>query len=183
MSSPWYSRVAGESPITQGDLIEGCPVLEWKPDSAVYEDDDDLKASCRAIAEDVVVMTQACDLENSTVSNVLLCPVYPMKQYKNAWTVARKEASKGTGKDAWINHVKSVKSGFVWGRTLIAATSEDSGLLVVQFQDVYTIPRSFIDSVVSRQPSRMRLLSPYREHLSQAFARYFMRVGLPVPVE
>jgi len=23
----------------------------------------------------------------------------------------------------------------------------------------------------------------YREHLSQAFARFFMRVGLPVPVD
>jgi hypothetical protein len=26
------------------------------------------------------------------------------------------------------------------------------------------------------------LLPPYREHLSQAFARFFMRVGLPVEV-
>jgi len=24
---------------------------------------------------------------------------------------------------------------------------------------------------------------PYREHLSQAFARFFMRVGLPIPIE
>jgi maleate cis-trans isomerase len=29
---------------------------------------------------------------------------------------------------------------------------------------------------------RVRLLSPYKEHLSQAFARYFMRVGLPRPL-
>jgi hypothetical protein len=26
------------------------------------------------------------------------------------------------------------------------------------------------------------LLPPYREHLSQAFARFFMRVGLPVDI-
>jgi len=25
----------------------------------------------------------------------------------------------------------------------------------------------------------LRMLSPYREHLAQGFARYFMRVGLP----
>ncbi|MBD5492017.1 MAG: hypothetical protein HDR16_07880 [Lachnospiraceae bacterium] len=29
---------------------------------------------------------------------------------------------------------------------------------------------------------RLRLCPPYREHLSQAFARYFMRVGLPVNI-
>jgi|GEM_PF-2963531 hypothetical protein len=28
-----------------------------------------------------------------------------------------------------------------------------------------------------------RLLPPYREHLSQAFDHFFMRVGLPVPIE
>ena len=27
---------------------------------------------------------------------------------------------------------------------------------------------------------RLRLLPPYREHLSQSFARFFMRVGLPI---
>ena len=29
---------------------------------------------------------------------------------------------------------------------------------------------------------RKRLLPPYREHLSQSFARYFMRVGLPTDI-
>lgn len=32
-------------------------------------------------------------------------------------------------------------------------------------------------------PSRNILMPPYREHLSQAFARYFMRVGLPIYVQ
>jgi hypothetical protein len=30
-----------------------------------------------------------------------------------------------------------------------------------------------------KDKKRIRLLPPYREHLSQAFARHFMRVGLP----
>jgi len=30
---------------------------------------------------------------------------------------------------------------------------------------------------------RIRLLPPYREHLSQSFARYFMKVGLPQDIE
>jgi hypothetical protein len=30
--------------------------------------------------------------------------------------------------------------------------------------------------------TRLRLLPPYREHLSQSFARFFMRVGLPVDI-
>ena len=29
---------------------------------------------------------------------------------------------------------------------------------------------------------RLRLLLPYREHLAQAFVRFFMRIGLPVDI-
>ncbi len=36
--------------------------------------------------------------------------------------------------------------------------------------------------LLNRNQPRLRLLPPYREHLSQAFARFFMRVGLPVAV-
>ncbi len=40
---------------------------------------------------------------------------------------------------------------------------------------------SLKDLAVRRSP-RPRLLPPYREHLAQAFARFFMRVGLPVDI-
>ncbi len=54
---------------------------------------------------------------------------------------------------------------------------------VVDFSDVYTLPRNFLESLLeTRDQSRLRLRPPYREHLSQAFARFFMRVGLPTGV-
>ena len=66
--------------------------------------------------------------------------------------------------------------------------SEHAGLAaeirVVDFHDIFTVPRSFLEAVLQeRQLPRLRLLPPYREHLSQAFARFFMRVGLPQPVD
>jgi hypothetical protein len=55
---------------------------------------------------------------------------------------------------------------------------------LVDFHDVFTIPREFLEKLIEqRGESRVRLLPPYREHLSQAFARFFMRVGLPVSIE
>jgi hypothetical protein len=56
-------------------------------------------------------------------------------------------------------------------------------LRVVDFLELYTLPRAFLESLLKgRGGSRVRLLPPYREHLSQAFARFFMRVGLPQPI-
>jgi hypothetical protein len=51
---------------------------------------------------------------------------------------------------------------------------------VVDFHIIYTVPRDFLESLLQhRGKPRLRLVSPYREHVSQAFARFFMRVGLP----
>jgi hypothetical protein len=44
------------------------------------------------------------------------------------------------------------------------------------------LPFPFLSSLAAANGKRLRLLPPYREHLSQAFARFFMRVGLPTDI-
>jgi len=44
------------------------------------------------------------------------------------------------------------------------------------------VPFDFIVDLAKKKGKRLRLLPPYREHLSQAFARFFIRVGLPVDI-
>ena len=51
--------------------------------------------------------------------------------------------------------------------------------LVVDFRNVFAVHIDFLKAHVETLNDRVRLLPPYREHLSQAFARFFMRVGLP----
>jgi len=46
---------------------------------------------------------------------------------------------------------------------------------------VFSLPVRFVRKKAA-DGRRLRLLPPYREHLSQAFARFFMRVGLPVDI-
>jgi hypothetical protein len=53
---------------------------------------------------------------------------------------------------------------------------------VVDFYHVHTLSLPFVRGLAARQGPRLRLLPPYREHLSQAFARFFMRVGLPADI-
>jgi hypothetical protein len=53
---------------------------------------------------------------------------------------------------------------------------------VVDFRRVYSLPLPFMRKRATVSRPRLRLLPPYREHLSQAFARFFMRVGLPVDI-
>lgn len=52
---------------------------------------------------------------------------------------------------------------------------------IVDFRALYVIDRARIDVFVNEPGTRprLRLLPPHKEHFAQAFARYFMRVGLP----
>ena len=74
----WFEIVAAEASLTQGDLIADCPLLGWKREAAAGFDNPDatfdLASLARPISSDVVVMTQACDLEQKKVSDVVLCP-------------------------------------------------------------------------------------------------------------
>jgi len=52
---------------------------------------------------------------------------------------------------------------------------------IANFHFLWSLPLDYLCLRAARAP-RLRLLPPYREQLSQSFARYFMRVGLPLDI-
>jgi hypothetical protein len=58
----------------------------------------------------------------------------------------------------------------------------ERGVRVVDFRQLFSLPLAFVRKRAALAGPRLRLLPPYREHLAQAFARYFMRVGLPIDI-
>jgi hypothetical protein len=51
---------------------------------------------------------------------------------------------------------------------------------IVDFHRLWVLPKDLTTALAKASGKRLRLVSPYREHLGQEFARYFMRVGLPL---
>jgi hypothetical protein len=190
MTDGWYDEASADTPLMQGDIIVDCPVLRWKDTVSISDASkahEVLEASVEAVKADVVVMTQACDLEQGRVQNVLLCPATELFKYKEKWEGRFKE-EKGRlpGKNDWPTFFTRVKDGFKWNLSVLnsgRSSTLSTEHRIVDFHDVYTVPRSFVETILrERTVPRLRLRPPYREHLSQAFARYFMRVGLPTPV-
>lgn len=180
MSNGWYEVVAASTPLTQGDLIKGCPLAEW--DEAAIANGTALEAALKGMEGDVIVMTQACDLEQGKVQNVLLCPADPLSTYKDGWDANERANGQNPTTGGWKKHCNRIASGFVWNLAILDRLP-DGEHVIVDFHEVYTAPRAFLDSFLRTQNQpRYRLRSPYREHLSQAFARFFMRVGLPTSV-
>lgn len=68
---------------------------------------------------------------------------------------------------------------------MLAACSIDGvqrDIRVADFRTVFSLPVAFAGRIAVKNGRRLRLRSPYREHFSQAFARFFMRVALPIEI-
>jgi hypothetical protein len=190
MSDSWYELVDGSVSITQGDIIFDCPVLIWNHaeiQQIASRGEEKLKEAVTAIRTDVIVMTQACDLEHNKVANVSLCPHLPLDEYKQRWEIEMREKGQNPTEKAWKRLCDDICDGFLWNLAMLnKCTIEGTHIdyRIVDFHEIFTSPRNYVELLIrSRNRTRFRLLPPYREHLSQAFARFFMRVGLPTPIE
>lgn len=169
----WYEVVTGSS-LLQGDILLRCPLVslfEQLPWPIVA----DVKPAIEVAFRDVVVMTQSCDLENDKIEDVLLAQLESWPQ------LVHDEIQSGNSFIRSVQFRRILIAGNAPGLSLLHKRSVEPTLdwSVVVFRHLYTLPKSFLQHYVSSLGPRLRLRSPYREHLAQAFARYFMRVGLP----
>jgi len=166
---PWYATVGPDDGLNQGDFIFLCPILE-----PIHEMSKD-RMRANYCEYDVVIMSQSCDLVNKKLDLVLVCPFWSLKdiESQNPWFQSSKNKEKLRRGDQPNYHL------------LNRSTLEDFELdfLIVDFRNVYGVPFQYLVNYVQKTDHRLRLLPPYKEHLSQSFARFFMRVGLPVDIE
>jgi hypothetical protein len=120
---------------------------------------------------DLVIVTQSCDLEQRKVRLVASIPIFGLAEFEATNPAFAK-------KGRWNEVLKARVEGL---HLLSSPTSpEDSRqALVVDFREIYSLPHDYLLGHATRLGPRWRLRSPYLEHFSQAFARFFMRVGLP----
>ncbi len=163
---PWYEIVTGKD-LFQGDIIYSCPLV--LPPLIIK---DEFEADI--IEYDVIIMSQSCDLIQKKLELVLVCPIWQLSEFEN---------KNPSYKDLTMK--ESLRKGYLPGYHLLNKCEINgfkSEYLIVDFRDVFSVNFDFLVEFVQEKSDRLRLLSPYREHLSQAFARFFMRVGLPVDI-
>jgi len=160
--------------LEQGDLLQCVPVTKVTSIRGI-----DTGEVLEIPSEDynVIIMSQSCDLVvrdgKCKVDDVILCPIYSKAElgedpiYKEAkgWDAARKGQHPGF---------------HLLNKCSLEGQAFDYSL--VDLRRVFSMNVNFVREFAARQEKRVRLLPPYREHMSQAFARFFMRVGLPVDI-
>jgi len=162
----WYEISQGPA-LMQGEILRNCPVLlqtiqpQWPmPPQA------ELEVKIREY--DLVVMTHSCDLANDKVQEVLLAKLV-------AWTDAVEQ-----GVRQGNEFIKSAKfrrqliDGTVPSLSLFHKREEEPKLpwSVVDFHRLFVLPKTFVTQFAGSTGPRLRLRSPYREHLAQHFAAH-----------
>lgn len=168
MTKPFW-RSVNEQGLAQGDLLKDCLVPVFTPDYGTNRQD---KIESVPVGEyDLIIVTQSCDLENDKVTLVALCPIWTLPEFEESNPRYKK-------KGAW----EEVRKGRVEGLHLLGSPDnpdDNRGALVVDFGQIFSLPPAYLKKRAGGIGVRWRLDSPFLEHFSQAFARYFMRVGLP----
>lgn len=186
MPDTWFDLISGPE-LQQGDIICQCPVPviphDWSPNltSSIAEGPTNPPLEVDIETYNVIVLSQSCDLVNRKLQSVLVCPFWPIEQLPD---LTHDEKLKSEAKRL-RSISNSIRQGYLPRFHMLQACvlpQHEQPITVVDFWTVYTVPFDFLESFAANSGERLRLLSPYVEHLSQAFARFIMRVGLPAPI-
>jgi hypothetical protein len=168
---PWYEVVNNKELVLQGDLLLSCPVPVPVQGSVLKEGET---PSFEIVEYDVIIMSQSCDIVFKKIDLVLVCPVWKLSDLEIRDAFIKSSGGKETLRQG------NIPGYHLLNRCEIEGMPMD--FMVVDFRNTYSIPFDLISDISKKQDKRLRLLPPYREHLSQAYARFFMRVGLPVDI-
>ena len=161
---PWYEVVNSPTDLQQGDILERMvvPVLSRGTGEVVEEE------------YDLIVMTQSCDIEEN-ITHLIFCPIWTQQKLAESEPTFN---SKGT-----IDYLLKGRVIGFYPINKCELPAMERPWRIVQFQRILELEREAVFEELATQGDRLRLLPPYRESLAQQFARFFMRVGLPIPVD
>lgn len=169
MDAESFWQKVTDSDLMQGDYILDCPVPVFAEIPA-----EKVKINPQVKIYNLKIVTQSCDLANGKAPFAAMCPIYSLAEFE---TANPKAAQKG-----FWDQVRKAK---IEGLHLLSSFENPENnreCFVVDFREIYSLPFEFLIKHAASSESRWRLKSPYLEHFSQAFARFFMRVGLPANI-
>ncbi len=153
-----YESVPNDMLLTQGDLLDGCPVLRLRENGRI-----------ESFTHRVIVLTQACDIAQQKADSVVVAVV----------RTAEEVTAAGELKAAAVRD--QVRLGRVFGWYFLPAAPEPIPVpeSIVNLRDLHTVPRAVLEKLAADGKRPARLNTPYREHLAQHFAVSYMRIALP----
>lgn len=199
MCYPWYKILAWDEKISQGDIIFDLvvPAPQFDPSAQHL-----MKTFYKR--KNVIVMTQACDLENEKIESVKVCAIIPLEDFVQQEFIkseieSRKSTAKSKNQPINTNPIvidysstknvrkkedllKKLRTGGFLDLYLLNEESTIGSFNphIVNLREEYTLPLATLKKFIrDNERQRFSLQPPYREHLNQAYVNLYSRIGLP----
>lgn len=170
MSEQWYTLKNG-LPLEQGDILKEAQV--------VVPSHKFLTGATQEVGvatADVVILTQSCDLAHHGKTNwVQVAKLIDIKELFPSYP-----SLSGTDR----SKLNAIIKGYTPNYHMIEECNiggYTSLKKIIDFREVFNLPIEYVQELAIQQEF-ISLNSPYKEHLSQAYARFYMRVGLPTNI-
>ena len=180
-SNGWFESIENPNePLEQGDVIYSIPVPEIVTEFKDVLTIDSIKSTkdFRVAFHSGVILSQSCDISGNKPGqriSVIFAPIYTIEEYKPVNSGLVSNAS-----------LEAIRTGRMPSHHMINECDVqgfERGKSILDFKEVLTIPFDLLLKLVGDGLKRIRIRSPYREHLSAAYGRSIMRVGLPSDIE
>ncbi len=179
-----YHKKSERNQITQGDIFQNFNYVQWAEKIGDELEIDEIEIPF------FVVLTQCCDLEwdfvdrkksktekrDKYIQSLLVCPAYIAELVKSGKHLENLGLiMENYNHDRWkiIENNNNVRYHFLKGNSTRGIPD-----LVLDFKQYYTIPTSKIYEL-DKEHYVASLKPLFRENLSQRFAFYLSRIGLP----
>ncbi len=173
--------------ISQGDIVVDLKIATGLADAAVTNDDFDIVDIPFA-----VILSQECDLEqdfdnhaqaaetngDKILPTILVCPAYTFNQFKTGKHYVHLNGKtmrpwKSGEPDKLLSNTHHERYHYLKEDTEFSIPE-----LIIDFKHFYTVPRDLMYSIY-RSGYKASAKPLFREHISQRFANYLSRIGLP----
>lgn len=149
----------------QGDIIDN---LEF-----VVRYSNDSPPEIAIMTRDVIILSRTSDMVPGRVKirNVLISPLIPLSEFEEENPIYRSNDFK-----------ESIRRGYIPNFFLldeINSAGTQKEYCIVNFREIFFIDYEKVHDSATQQGQRIRLKSPYREAMAQAFGKYMMKVGYP----
>jgi hypothetical protein len=163
-----YNVPLPDDPLDQGDIVDGCPVLQI----VTFDRENPTLSQVSCSTHRVLVLTQTCDLANQKTQRITVAIVHDA-QFLVDQKIVRADDVRGP-----------IRAGRVFGWYFLPRFAA-CGLCesIVDLRQLHTAPRQVLDALCEAGQRKARIQPLYREHLAKHFADTFSRIGLPEPYE
>lgn len=165
MSNNWF-QIISDSTLEQGDFFDDIKVIV--PTTELLN--EEIKEVQTEI-HDVIILTQSCDLSNMKTPWIQVTPVIKLSTMQENFEIFKHKKNLETIRRGYQHNYHMINKCEISGY--------EREICILDFRNIFTLPYQYILDIANQEKPRKRLNSPYKEHLAQAYAKFFMRVGLP----